>query len=99
MSNKQSKVNELTPNSKAEFNKLLHSSENKTLIKKAFKKLWESDAEGGGITFNDIAECAKKWGLYSTPRIHDINKVMYEVLKAAGTTDCEEYNPIHFEND
>ena len=55
--------------------------------KEKFKELWESEA-GGGITFDDIADCAKEWGLFQTPRIHKINIVANKVLEAAG---CEKY--------
>ena len=57
------------------------------MTKKEFKIKWESE-NGGGITFDDIANCAKDWGLYSTPKIHSIDKVANEVLEAAG---CEKY--------
>jgi hypothetical protein len=52
--------------------------------KEEFKKLWESGDEGGGITFDDIADCAISWGLYSKPMIHPILDVRDAVLKAAG---------------
>lgn len=29
------------------------------MTKEQFKKRWESDDRGGGITFNDVADCAK----------------------------------------
>lgn len=51
--------------------------------KEQFKKLWDSNDEGGGITYDDIADCAKEWGLYSKPRIHSILEVHIAVLKAA----------------
>jgi hypothetical protein len=63
------------------------------MTKEQFKTRWESNDSGGGITFNEIAECAKAWGLYSTPRTSQINKVLYAVLKAANTKDVEEYKP------
>lgn len=63
------------------------------MTKDEFKARWESNADGGGITFNDIAECAIAWGICRTPRIRPIDSVRYWVLKAAGTDDCEEYNP------
>lgn len=63
------------------------------MTKSEFKKRWERDENGGGITFDDIAECAKAWGLFATPRIVQIEKVLYAVLKAAKTNDCEEYRP------
>jgi len=55
--------------------------------KEQFKTLWESK-NGGGITFDDIANCAKSWGLYNTPKIHPINTVANKVLEAAG---CEKF--------
>ncbi len=63
------------------------------MTKDKFKSLWESNDSGGGITFDDIAECAIDWGISRTPRILPIYKVRYLVLKAANTTDAEEFNP------
>ena len=65
----------------------------KTMTKEEFKDRWEYNVSGGGITFNDIADCAKAWGLFNTPRICRIDKVRYAVLKAADTDDCEEWLP------
>ncbi len=53
------------------------------MTKKQFKKRWESNESGGGITFDDIAECAVKWNLYSCPKIHNIFAVRKAVLKSA----------------
>lgn len=61
------------------------------MTKNEFKERWESNDNGGGITFEDIAECAVAWGVCSTPRIHRIDVVRYLVLKAANTNDCEEF--------
>lgn len=61
------------------------------MTKEEFKNRWESNDDGGGITFDDVADCAKEWGLYSIPRIHDIFEVRRAVLKAAGTNDWQEY--------
>ena len=61
--------------------------------KNEFKTRWESDPNGGGITFDDIAECAIKWGITTRPRIMQIDYVRYMVLKAAGTNDAENFNP------
>ena len=44
--------------------------------KEEFKKLWEADDEGSGITYDDIADCAKAWGLYETPRVNNISEVL-----------------------
>lgn len=63
------------------------------MTKEEFKTRWESSNDGGGITFDDIAKCAVKWGINSRPKTSPIDKVMYAVLKAAGTNDCEEYKP------
>jgi len=54
------------------------------MTKKEFKKRWNKDENGDGITFDDVAECAKEWGLFPKPRIHDQAKVTRAVLKAAG---------------
>lgn len=64
-----------------------------TMTKEEFKQRWESDDEGGGIDFDDIADCAKAWGLFRTPRISRIDLVRYRVLVAAGTVDAEEFKP------
>lgn len=55
--------------------------------KEEFKEKWGYD-DGDGITFDDFADCAEAWGLYSRPRTHDILKVSNAVLVAAG---CEKY--------
>lgn len=56
----------------------------KVMTPEEFKLRWESDAQGGGITFDEIADCAKAWGLYPTARIYSLNKVAEAVLKKAG---------------
>jgi hypothetical protein len=63
------------------------------MTKVEFKKRWESNDEGGGITFDDIAECYVAWGLGTVPRIKPIEVVRAAVLKAAETVDADEYNP------
>ena len=55
--------------------------------KEEFKKLWESNADGDGITNDDIADCAKDWGLFNNPRTHHIYKVQLAVLKSANVID------------
>jgi hypothetical protein len=63
------------------------------MTKQQFKNRWESDDEGGGITFEDVAVCAKKWGVSFTPRTRPMDRVLYQVLKAANVKNSEEYRP------
>ena len=64
------------------------------MTKEEFKELWEAgDEEDSEITFDDIANVAKEWGLFNRLRCCDINVVRYEVLKAAKCVDAEEFNP------
>ena len=62
-----------------------------SMTKQEFNQRWESDESGGGINFDDIADCAKAWGIASTPRTLQMDRVRYLVLKAAGTKDAEEF--------
>jgi hypothetical protein len=64
-----------------------------TMTKKEFKQRWESNDEGGGINFDDIANCAKAWGIHSTPKTKPMDLVRYQILVAAQTVDCEDYKP------
>lgn len=64
-----------------------------SMTKAQFKKRWESAEDGGGITFDDIAECAKEWGVSFSPRTSDMGRVTYRVLKAAKVVDAEDFNP------
>lgn len=61
--------------------------------KEDFKRMWEANEYGSGITYDDIAECAQAWGISSYPRTRPIDEITYRVLKAAQTNDAEEYNP------
>jgi len=63
------------------------------MTKEEFKKRWEYDDVAGGMTFDDIAECAKEWGLFSNPRCCDFEVVRYVVLVEAGCEDAEDYKP------
>lgn len=54
------------------------------MTKAQFKKRWDSNEDGGGITFDDIAQCAVEWGLVQNPRIHGIDMIVDMVVKAAG---------------
>lgn len=65
------------------------------MTREEFKKLWEAgDEEDCEITFDDIADVAKEWGLFEDPKRCDRNIVRYEVLKAAKCVDAEEFNPF-----
>lgn len=57
------------------------------MTKDEFKKRWESDDNGGGITFNDVADCAQAWGVCSHPKTKPMNDVLKKVLEAAGCED------------
>ena len=61
------------------------------MTKDEFKKRWESNDNGGGITYEDIANCAVEWGVSRSPRTQEINMIRYRVLKAAQTIDCGEF--------
>lgn len=63
------------------------------MTKEEFKKLWEANENGSGITFDDIADCAVAWGISPRPRTRPIDHIRYMVLKAANVCDAEEYNP------
>lgn len=54
------------------------------MTKDVFRDRWESDADGGGITFDDVAECAQRWGVTPRPKTKPINEVLSLVLAAAG---------------
>lgn len=71
----------------------------KAMTREEFKKRWESNDRGGGITFDDIADCAKDWLISSSPRTQQIDRIRYRVLKAANTSDCEEFNPASYLDD
>jgi len=61
--------------------------------KSEFKARWESSDNGGGITFDDVADYAESWILCRHPRTKQIDRVRYMALRAAGTVDDEEFNP------
>lgn len=64
------------------------------MTKQEFKARWESDDNGGGITFNDIADCAIAWGLSTSPKAQAIDSVRYRVLKACDCVDAEDFLPL-----
>ncbi len=60
------------------------------MTREEFKRRWELDDSGDGITFDDVADCAKAWGLYSTPRVCPIDKVTDAVLRFAGVEEVKQ---------
>jgi hypothetical protein len=62
------------------------------MTREEFKARWESP--NCDITYEDVANCAKEWGLYSMPRCSPLDQVQYRVLVEAGCSDAEEYNPF-----
>lgn len=68
------------------------------MTKAEFKARWESDEKGGGINFDDIAECAIAWKITDRPRIRPTDRILYLVLVSAEVNDAEEYNPDNQES-
>lgn len=56
----------------------------KAMTKEEFRKRWESDENGGGITYNDCAQCAIAWGITDRPFTYAIDTIVKAVCKAAG---------------
>ncbi len=63
------------------------------MTKEEFKRRWESDENGGGITYEDIATCYVLLGVGIHPKVKPIHTVCYQVLKAANTNDAENFKP------
>lgn len=63
------------------------------MTKEEFKRRWKLNETGGNLTFDDIAECAKSWGICQTSRIKSISQIQYLVLRAANCKDAEQYKP------
>ena len=66
------------------------------MTKDEFRFRWNKD--DCDITFDEVAECAKEWGLYNHPRCCPMEEVRYRVLLAAGCEDAEKYNPTRDED-
>lgn len=64
------------------------------MTKAEFRRRWDTP-DGGGITFDDIAQCAVEWGLYAKPKTMNIFKVVAAVVEAAGCKD--QYEEINHE--
>lgn len=63
------------------------------MTKEEFRKRWESDEDGGGLTFDDAASCAVEWGITSQPKTQPMQSVLYRVLVSANVSDAEQYAP------
>lgn len=59
----------------------------KVMTKKEFAKRWDSDEDGGGITYEEIADCAIAWGITSHPRRQPMDYVASRVVAASGARD------------
>ena len=63
------------------------------MTKQQFKLRWESNDDGGGITNDDIANCAVEWGVHSRPRTQPFDRIIYLVLLAAQVSDASSFKP------
>lgn len=61
------------------------------MTRQEFKTRWESDDQGGNITFEDIHNCAISWGICSRPKTKPMLKIKYLVLKEADVNDLSEH--------
>lgn len=59
------------------------------MTKEQFKQRWESDDDGGGITWDEIADVAVEWGVCSFPQTRPMSRVLDLVLAAAGCDSQE----------
>lgn len=66
------------------------------MTKEEFKELWETSESG--ITWDLLANLAKEWSIAEKPRCMDSMTIRYRVLKAANTSDAEDYNPDYLEH-
>lgn len=57
------------------------------MTKEEFKKRWDSNENGGGITYDEIAECAVGWGITERPKIQPIRLITAAVCRAANVED------------
>lgn len=63
------------------------------MTKEEFKTRWESSENGGGLTYNDAADCYIAWGLGSSPCSKPMDAVLYAVLQTASVVDADEWKP------
>lgn len=55
-----------------------------SMTRQEFAERWDSGEGGGGITFDEIAECAVDWGITNSPKILPIRDVIAAVVKESG---------------
>jgi hypothetical protein len=58
----------------------------KAMTKEEFRLRWDSNERGGGITGDDIADCAIAWGIDRSPRASPIELITKLVVAASGAT-------------
>lgn len=61
------------------------------MTKDEFRKRWDGSEDGGGITWDDIADCAVEWGIFSKPKIHRMDVVANAVTAIA---ECKDVYPL-----
>ena len=62
-------------------------TKSRAMTKEEFARRWDSDEDGGGITYDDIADCAVAWGITSSPRTQPVDDIARKVVKASGAAD------------
>ena len=63
------------------------------MTKEEFNIRWEYDDLGDGLIWEDVKNCYIEWKLDSTFETKPKSYILYMVLKAANTTDAENYKP------
>jgi Zn-dependent peptidase ImmA (M78 family) len=64
------------------------------MTKEEFRKAWETEV----VTWDQLADIAKEWGIAEKPRCMRLYDVRYLVLKAANVPDAEEFNPDYLDS-
>lgn len=57
------------------------------MTKEEFARRWDSGDDGGGITFDDIAQCAIEWHITPHPKSMPVDDVARKVVAASGAKD------------
>lgn len=64
------------------------------MTKEEFRKAWEA----GVVTWDQLADIAKEWGIVEKPRCMRLYDVRYLVLKVANIPNAEEFNPDYLDS-